>query len=394
MTSNAWRAAVAALAIVVMISGSTATSSLFVIYREHWGLTSADIAFVFSAYVGTLLPMLVFFGGLAERFGRRTVAGAGMLSMALGLLTLVFAHGLGMLIVARLLQGAGVGLAIGALTAAFADTYRGKLPQGNAMQSVTAVGLFAGPVVSAIAFNFGAGLNWSFVPGLLAVVVMLGLVRFLAERQTGGPALLVADAPFAPDVVARALRFAFPVAFISWTGLSLYLSLVPSYLAATLHVMNPLIGAAAVMAAQLASLAATLLLGKVSPVRSALGGSIVSVAGLALLVLGTTTNVWAFVVAATLMVGAGGGVASGAAFGIATRIGRGQRPRIFARMFVAAYLGYSVPALALGAIAVRTSFATGFITIIALLAIATAVLPFLREREQRAAGACSAAAAA
>jgi MFS family permease len=393
MNSTTWRAVVAALTLVVMISGSTATSSLFVIYREQWGITSADIALVFTAYVGSLVPVLLLFGGLAERFGRRRVTAAGIISMALGVGTLVLAHNLPTLIVARLFQGAGVGLSIGALTAAFTETYRGKLPQGNAMQSVTAVGLFAGPVVSAVAFNFGAGLNWSFVPGFLSLLVVLALVRFIAERATGAGTTANAEEPLAPDVVARGLRFAYPVAFISWTGLSLYLSLVPAYLATTLHAFNPLIGAGAVVAAQLSSLIATLLLGSISPVRSGIGGAIVCVTGLALLVFGTMTNTWPLIVLATLMVGAGGGVASGAAFGIATRVGRGQRPRVFARMYVVAYLGYSVPVLALGIIAAHYSFVAGFITIIALLSVITALLPLLRERPQQMAASAVPAAA-
>jgi ABC-type Co2+ transport system permease subunit len=86
-----------------------------------------------------------------------------------------------------------------------------------------------------------------------------------------------------------------------------------------------------------------------------------------------------------LIVGAGGGVASAAAFGIAARVGRGQRARVFARMFVAAYLGYSVPVLVIGLIAVHTSLTAGFTSVIVALALLTAVLPLLREREAAAA---------
>ena len=383
MSSNTWRATVAALTLIVMTSGSTATSSLFVAYRHEWGLTSADIALVFSVYVGTLLPTLLFFGNLADRFGRRTMTAIGITSMAIGITTLVLAHNLPMLIVARLFQGLGVGLSIGAVSAAFAETYRGKLPQGNALQSITAVGLFAGPVVSAVCYNFGWGLNLSLVPGLVSVLALLAITRFLKERDSDATAAQAGDEPFASELVASALRFAMPVVFVSWAGLALYLSLVPSFLAASLHALNPLIGAAAVVAAQLSSLAATLVLGKASPEKTGIAGSVVTVLGLALLVIGTSTNAWAFVALATVLVGAGGGTASAAAFGIATRIGRGQRARIFARMFVAAYLGYSIPALALGAIAVRTSFATGFISIIASLAIVTAGLAFVRMKDAR-----------
>jgi MFS family permease len=384
MKSQARSALVAALTLIIMTSGSTAISSLFVMYRQQWGLTSADIAIVFSAYVGALLPGLLLYGGLAEKYGRRAVSAAGIASMAIGILLLALAHDLQWLIIARLFQGTGVALSIGPVSAAFAEAYRGKLPQGNALQSITAVGLFAGPVVSALTYDAGSGLNAAFIPGLISVVALLALVRFLAEPVKSTDTAHVAEEPFPADVVNRKLRFAMPLVFVSWAGLSLYLSLVPSYIATTLHAMNPLIGAAAVVAAQLSSLVATLLIGNIPPEKSGAWSSAVSVLGLALLVTGTMTNNWAIIGAATILVGAGGGVASAGAFGIATRVGRGQRAKIFARMFVAAYLGYSVPALLLGAIAVRTSFATGFISIIVMLGLITAALPFVRERERAA----------
>src|SRR5580698_4650243 len=111
------RALITALIMVLMVAGSTASSPLFVVYRQEWGITSADIAIVFAVYVGTLLPVLLFFGGLADRFGRRPVVAAGISSMAVGLVLLTLAHSLPFLIFARLFQGAGVGLAVGALTA-------------------------------------------------------------------------------------------------------------------------------------------------------------------------------------------------------------------------------------------------------------------------------------
>jgi Na+/melibiose symporter-like transporter len=369
---------IAAITMIVMVAGSTAMSSLFVSYRSEWGITSADIAIVFAVYVGTLLPVLVFFGGLAERFGRRPVAAAGILSMVAGLAILVFAHNLPMLIVARLFQGAGVGLSVGALTASLAETYRGKLPIGTVLQSVAAIGLFTGPVISATAFDLGGGVNLSYLPSLVLVIGLLALTPFIAERATGAAAAQAAEQPYPRTVVGAALRFALPVAFVSWAGLSLFLSLIPAYLAATLHASNPAIGAGAVVAAQLSSLTLTVLLRNIAPERGGILGAIACATGLGLLVLGTSTNIWPIVIAATLMVGGGAGIASAAAFGIAGRIGRGQRARVFAHMYVAAYMGYSLPALAIGLIAVHTSFTFAFIVVTAGLVGITAVLPRLR----------------
>jgi MFS family permease len=210
----------------------------------------------------------------------------------------------------------------------------------------------------------------------------------LTAPAGGAAATAASEAPLPAEAVTRGLRFAMPIAFVSWAGLSLYLSLVPAYLAATLHALNPLVGAAAIVAAQLASLVTTLVLGGALLARSGVIAPLISVTGLGLLVVGTSLNLWPLVALATVMVGAGGGVASAAAFGIAARIGRGQRARVFARMFVAAYLGYSIPVLLIGAIAVHASFTIGFIAVIATLGIIVAALPFLRETEAPAARPC------
>ena len=377
------RAFIAALTMIVMVSGSTATSSLFVQYRADWGITSADIAIVFSAYVGTLLPMLLLSGGLAERFGRRRLAVAGIISMAIGLLTLTLAQNLAWLIVARLFQGLAVGVAVGPVSAVFAESYRGKLPAGSVMQSIAALGLLSGPVISAIAFNFGGGIHLSYVPTLILVTGLLALTPFIAARPTNASGAPAAEVPLPEAAVASALRFALPSAFVGWAGLSLLLSLVPAYLAATLHAANPAIGAAAIAAAQFTSLVATLVLRDLVPERGGVYGAFAAVFGLALLVVGTSTNIWPLVVIATLLVGGGSGIASAAAFGIAGKIGQGQRTRIFARMYVAAYMGYSVPALAIGLIAVHTSFAVAFIIVTVALGALAAVLPALRAGRDR-----------
>jgi MFS family permease len=376
------RALIAGITMIVMVAGSTATSSLFVSYRQQWGITSADVAIVFAVYVGTLLPVLLLLGGLADRFGRRPVAAAGIFLMAAGLLTLTLAHSLPLLIIARLFQGAGVGLSVGSLTASLAESYRGKLPVGTVLQSVAAIGLFTGPVISAIAFNLGGGVNLSYVPALVLVIALFALTPFIAERPMDS-AHVPLDKPLPAAVVSSALRFALPVAFVSWAGVSLFLSLVPSYLAATLHAVNPAIGAAAVFAAQFSSLVVTIRLRNILPEHGGLYGAIASVAGLVLLVAGTSTNSWTLIVLATLLVGGGSGVASAAAFGITGRVGIGQRTRIFARMYLVMYSGYSLPALAIGLIEVRTSFTLAFIVVTTALGIITAALPLLRDREAK-----------
>ncbi len=106
---------------------------MFVAYRKYWGLTPGDIGLAFSVYVGTLVPVLLLFGGFAERYGRRPVMLAGVISMLCGTFTLLWAHGLAQLIVARLLQGVGAALSVGVASATFTEAYRGKIVAGQAL---------------------------------------------------------------------------------------------------------------------------------------------------------------------------------------------------------------------------------------------------------------------
>ena len=154
------RALAAAATLIVLTSNSTATSALFVAYRQQWGLTPGDIGLAFSVYVGTLVPVLLLFGGVAERYGRRSVVLAGTLCMLAGTFVLLWAHGFGELIVARLLQGIGAALAVGGISASFTEAYRGKIVAGQALAVVTAIALSGGPVITAIAYDLGGGPNY------------------------------------------------------------------------------------------------------------------------------------------------------------------------------------------------------------------------------------------
>jgi MFS family permease len=380
------KALAAALALVILTSNSTSTSAIFVAYRQHWGLTPAEIGLTFSAYVGTLVPVLLLFGGLAERYGRRPIVLAGTLFMVSGTLTLLLANGLPLLILARLLQGAGAALAVGVTSATFTEAYRGKIVSGQALSVITAIALSGGAIVTAIAYDLGLGTNLSYLPIFILGVGVLALIPSFDTRIASARTATASEERYPARVVSRGLSFAMPMIFISWAGNSLYLSLVPAYLAAALHAADPLVGAGAFLATQAATVFASIRFGNVVPEKSGPVAAFVVVIGLALLVLGTSGNLWWLIAVATMLVGAGSGVASGAAFAVTARVGRGQRARIFSQLLVAAYLGYSIPSLFTGIIAARLSFTTGFLTVIVALAIVAVAIPLLRLRSSKALG--------
>jgi MFS family permease len=418
-SARSWGAALAAaLPFVTSAAGVTSTSSLFVAYRSQRGFTAADIAIVFSSYVATLLPLLIVMSGV-KRVSRRALATCGLVLGTAGLVAIAMAPGLPVMIVGRLLQGLAVGLSIGALTAAFTESYPGSLPPGTAVQVMATVGLGLGPLISAVAYNLGGGLTWSYAPSVVMMVACFALLPRMREAGSVGAESIghatvvgeaaslgaaaaaadgneVADAEMSgsvepwrvsggasvlpPPVVWRALAFAMPVLFTSWASLSIYLSLMPSYLAEALRAENPLIGAGAILAAQVASLSATLAFRRVAPEKSGVVAPVVMIVGLVILVVGTTWNVWPLIGLSTVLVGGGAGVAAAASFGVAERVAAGQRDRVFARMFVASYLGYSLPAIAIGAVAARWSLTAGIASVIVVLSGITTGTVAIRGR--------------
>jgi predicted MFS family arabinose efflux permease len=374
------RALAVAATLIALTSNSTASSAIFVAYRQQWGLSPGDIGLVFSAYVCTLVPVLLAFGGVAERYGRRQIVATGFALMLGGTLVLICAHGLRELLFARFLQGAGAALAVGVISATFTETYRGKIAAGQALAVVTAAALSFGPVVTAIAYDLGGGTNSSYIPMFAIGIASCALLGFFDAHPTGQHAIDVTEQALPPNVVSRALRLAMPMVFVAWAGSSLYLSLVPAYLATIIHARDPLVGAGAFVGTQVASVAASIVYGRVKPERSGIIAPIGVVAGLSILILGTQLHLWWMIIVGTIAVGAGSGVASGAAFTITGQVGRGQRPRVFSRLLVTAYLGYSLPTLLVALIASRLSFTTGFAITTSALTLISIALPFLRSQ--------------
>jgi drug/metabolite transporter (DMT)-like permease len=242
---------------------------------------------------------------------------------------------------------------------------------------VTAVALAGGPIITAIAYDLGWGPNLSYLPVYVLGIATLGLVPLFRRRADAGAPAAPAETPLPSSSVWRGLRFAMPAVFVGWAGNALYLSLVPAYIAESLHVSNPLVGAGAFLATQLATIFGSVAVGNAPAERNGVIGPVTAVAGLVLLVFGTDERNWLLIVVATVLVGAGSGIAGGAAYAITAAVGRGQRARIFSRLLVAAYAGYSLPSLLIGIIATRASFSVAFSVAIGGLAVITAALPFL-----------------
>jgi MFS family permease len=204
-----------ATALFLLLFASGAASPLYGVYQAQWRFSATTLTAVFAVYVPALLVALLMFGSLSDYLGRRRVIAAAVAAGAGACGLFLAAHGVGLLLAARALQGAAAGIATSAAGAALIDLQPDRSQRGPVVTSAAVLlGLGAGglgasvalPVmIAAPALN---GFYLSLGPSLAAQVlhspdlVWGGLVIFLvagtgaaasvAFRAAAGPTAMLA----------------------------------------------------------------------------------------------------------------------------------------------------------------------------------------------------------
>lgn len=346
-------AAIAAI-FVTFSAASTAPSPLYVVYQQLWGFSAGTLTVVFAVYVAGLIAALLVLGALSDHIGRRPVLAAAVALEAVSLMFFITAGNVGVLLVARLLQGIATGAAMTTLGAALVDLNPPHAPgRAGLINGIAPVG---GLAVGAL----GCGALVQFAPApthLVYAVLLLGMVvaavvvarmpETSALRPGGAASLkpkLGIPARLRTDVFALV-----PIIVASWALGGLYLSLGPSVAAGVFGLSNHLIGGL-VVTLLCGTGAITSFLLRNQPARRVLG-----LAG-ALLTIGTAVSIVAVLVdnvalatAGTVLSGVGFGASALASFGtLAVLAAPHERGELFAVALVIAYVAFSVPAVIAG----------------------------------------------
>src|SRR5437868_14323429 len=137
---------------LVLMAGANLATPLYAVYAHRFHFSSLVLTAIFAAYAFVLVPALLVFGRLSDRFGRRPVMLAGLLMACGGLVLFAAAQGTAWLFAARALQGLAVGMISGPATAALVefdplrDEQRPALLAGLAQ----AGGSAAGPLLAGV----------------------------------------------------------------------------------------------------------------------------------------------------------------------------------------------------------------------------------------------------
>jgi predicted MFS family arabinose efflux permease len=390
-----WSVVVVAYVFTAVMLGGTVPAPLYPFYVDSLGLSPFLVTVVFAAYaVGTLAALLLG-GGLSDRVGRRPVLGLAVVVAAVSTAVFLAWPTLPGLLAGRVLSGLSVGLTTGTATAALAELHPDRRTATTLATVANMGGLGLGPVLAGVlAAHLPSPTStpfWAFLVVLLPAVALVAVPETGPARARTPRDLLRAVRPQRLGV-PRGTRTRFAAAatagFAAFALLGLFTSLTSSFLGSALGDPSPQVVGLAIAVVFAAAVGAQLLAQRMDVARAGLLGLGLLPAGAAVVVGALATGSLPLFVAAAVVGGAGIGFSFQSAVArVGALSGPADRAAVTSSFFVVAYLGITVPVVAVGELATVTTLthaALGLAVLVALLAALGAVLA-LRQRTPAAA---------
>jgi len=347
-----------AAAFLTVMAFSTLPTPLYALYQQRDGFATFLITVIFAAYGIGVMASLYFAGHVSDWLGRRRIILIAIaVEIVAAVLFLVWPEVPG-LIVARFVNGVGVGMLTATATAhlselrAVARPEEGPATSGTVSSFVNIGGLALGALVSGVLAQFVmAPLVVPYALFLALLVVAAIAVAFVpetVERQEERHAYRPQRVSL-PDGSRSTFFAAGAGAFSAFAIFGLFTSLAPSFIAGTLHEPSRLVAGAVTFAVFGAAAVSQVLTARLAPVRQLhLAVALMSV-GLVAMATGVLVASLTVFVVAGVLAGAGVGILFRASIAVAASLATGaSRGEILAALFLIAYAGMSVPVLLIG----------------------------------------------
>jgi EmrB/QacA subfamily drug resistance transporter len=178
---------VISIAVALIIVDSTIVNVAIPSVVDDLGITSTQVQWVQESYTLVFAALLLVFGTLADRFGRRRMLLVGVTIFALSSVVAALAPGGDALIAARVVQGVGGAMILPTTLSLINATFRGRergiafAVWGSTIGGMAAVGpLLGGWLTTYFSWRWAFGIN---LP--LGVLIVIGVLLFVNESRAG-----------------------------------------------------------------------------------------------------------------------------------------------------------------------------------------------------------------
>lgn len=386
----------AAYAFAVTMAGTTLPTPLYPIYRSEFGISQFMVTVIFATYAVGVIVALLLFGNASDSIGRRRAMLPGLVLSALSAVAFLAAHGIGLMLLGRVLSGLSAGIFTGTATVAVVELAAPERRNRATLLATVANigGLGCGPLLAGLLAEYaGMPLRLPFIidlvllaPALVAVLVMPETVRSPSGFRFS------VQRPTVPAEVRTVFVRGAIAAFAGFAVLGLFTAIAPSFLGEILGVKNHAAVGVVVFAVFASSTIGQLALERVPGPRGLVIGCSGLVLGMAVLALGLGLSSLTLLVVGGCIAGFGQGLSFRSGLGAVNRESPAdRRAAVASTFFVVAYIAISLPVIGVGLLARAISLkATGLVfagIVMVLAAIAAALL----LRQERGANARSAA---
>jgi MFS family permease len=373
---------VAAVAFLLNMGFSAVPTPLYVLYQQRDGISNLMVTIVYAVYAVGVIGSLFLGGHLSDWIGRRRVFVPALLANAVSAIVFIVDPSLAGLIVARIISGISVGLTTATATSYLAELHASARPSSSQRQAEAVAtasnlgGIGFGPLVAGLLAQFAPSpLRLPYLVFGIALVVLAGAVALSPEtlhrpvpRPRYRPQRIVV--PSLTRATFYAATFAGMAAFAVF---GVFNSLVPSFLAGSLHERSHAIAGAVPFAAFAGGALAQILAARTQPLVLLRRSVPIIVVGLALTAGAMWSSSLAMFIVGGVITGAGGGLVFKGSLVVAASTAPPQsRAEVLAGFFLGAYVGLSVPVVGLG---IATTYAPArdvMLVFAALAAIAIA----------------------
>jgi len=382
------------LLLVLLLSAASAPSPLYGVYQRLWQFPAITLTAVYASYALGGLGALLTTGRLPDHLGRRVVLAAGLLVEAAAMLVFVLAGDVTALYIGRILAGAGIGIAAGAVSAWLLDLSPPSDPGLGSLVTGAAplLGLGAGAVLGGALVEYGPD-PLHFVFWVLAAAYAVGLLVIWAipDPALRRPGWLESMRPTVDvPAAARPIFLAgLPAVIGMWALAGLYLSLGPSLASRLLATDSRAAEGVVIFALAGTGAVSAVAVRSGEPNRLLVRGSALVIVGVSITLIGQFLSSVALLYGGSIVAGVGLGAGFSAYVrATAPLVAPERRGALVAAIYVVVYLSFSIPTVLGGAAVTIIGLAPtayGYGAIVIVLAAISTVAVSRRVRDLRSA---------